>query len=164
MTVKYDKISMRFGQNSFFNSILDFSSHWYYGRNDEYISEKIINLITVDKVHLKIDVFDSSVVNCVLQPLKKTKWVLNTITFYVEDDNHRGVDFNGETLTFVSHFINIWKTKGAVKKIKSSSYCVGGRLQSATMNIHGGITSKSWKKQLLVVVRYVIEKIYDCLW
>ena len=31
---------------------------------------------------------------------KINKSVLNTITFYLEDDNNKEVDFNGETLTF----------------------------------------------------------------
>ena len=31
---------------------------------------------------------------------KINKSVLNTITFYLEDDNHEDVDFNGETLSF----------------------------------------------------------------
>ena len=37
---------------------------------------------------------------------KKTyKSVLNTITFYLEDDNNEEVDFNGETLTFTLQMI-----------------------------------------------------------
>ena len=33
------------------------------------------------------------------------KSVLNTITFYLKDDNHKEVDFNGETLTFTVQMI-----------------------------------------------------------
>ena len=35
------------------------------------------------------------------------KSVLNTITFYLEDDNNKEVNFNGETLTFTLQMIKI---------------------------------------------------------
>ena len=35
------------------------------------------------------------------------KSVLNTITFYLEDDNNEEVDFNGEPLTFTFQMIKI---------------------------------------------------------
>ena len=38
---------------------------------------------------------------------KINKSVLNTITFYLEDDDNKEVDFNGETLTFTSQMIKI---------------------------------------------------------
>ena len=38
---------------------------------------------------------------------KKYKSVLNTITFYLEDDFNKEVDFNGETLTFTLQMIKI---------------------------------------------------------
>ena len=38
---------------------------------------------------------------------KVNKSVLNTITFYLEDDNNEEVDFNGETLTFTLQMIKI---------------------------------------------------------
>ena len=38
---------------------------------------------------------------------KINKSVLNTITFYLEDDNIEVVDFNGETLTFTLQMIKI---------------------------------------------------------
>ena len=36
---------------------------------------------------------------------KITKSVLNTITFYLEDDNNEEVNFNGETMTFTLQMI-----------------------------------------------------------
>ena len=39
---------------------------------------------------------------------KINKSVLNTITFYLEDDNNEEVEFNGETLTFTIQMIKIW--------------------------------------------------------
>ena len=38
---------------------------------------------------------------------KINKSVLNTIMFYLEDDNNKEVDFNGETLTFTLQMIKI---------------------------------------------------------
>ena len=38
---------------------------------------------------------------------KINKSVLNTITFYLEDDNNEEVNFNGETLTFTLQMIKI---------------------------------------------------------
>ena len=38
---------------------------------------------------------------------KINKSVLNTITFYLEDDNNEEVDFNGETLIFTLQMIKI---------------------------------------------------------
>ena len=73
---------------------------------------------------MKCDVIDGSVVNGIRQPIlysfvldkpsgykvfcepetihykKINKSVLNTITFYLEDDNNEIIDFNDEILTF----------------------------------------------------------------
>ena len=38
---------------------------------------------------------------------KINKSVLNTTTFYLEDDNNQEVDFNGEKLTFTLQMIKI---------------------------------------------------------
>ena len=38
---------------------------------------------------------------------KTNKSVLNTITFYLEGDNNKVIDFNGETLTFTLQMIKI---------------------------------------------------------
>ena len=88
-----------------------------------YISDKILKLNTIDEIHLKCDCIDGSIQDGIRQPIlfsfvldkpsgykvfepetihykKINKSVLNTITFYLEDDNNEEVDFNGETLTF----------------------------------------------------------------
>ena len=39
---------------------------------------------------------------------KMNKSVLNTMTFYLEDNNNTEVNFNGETLTFTLQMIKIW--------------------------------------------------------
>ena len=97
-----------------------------------YPSDKIVlNLNTKDKIHLKCDCIDGSIQDGVRQPIlfsfvlhkpsgykifsepetihykKINKSVLNTITFYLEDDNNEEVDFNGETLTFTLQMIKI---------------------------------------------------------
>ena len=97
-----------------------------------YPSDKIIfNLNTIDKIHLKCDCIDGSIQDGVRQPIlfsfvldkpsgykvfcepetihykKINKSVLNTITFYLEDDNIEEVNFNGETLTFTLQMIKI---------------------------------------------------------
>ena len=49
-------------------------------------------------------------VSCDLETLhhkKVNKNVLNTITFYLEDDNNEEVNFNGETLTFTQQMITV---------------------------------------------------------
>ena len=80
---------------------------------------------------MKRDAVDGSVVDGVRQPIlysfvldkpsgykvfcepetihykKINKSVLNTITFYLEDDNNEEVNFNGETLTFTLQMIKI---------------------------------------------------------
>ena len=95
-----------------------------------YTSDKIIlNLNTIKKIHLKCDCSDGSIQDGVRQPMLfsfildkpsgykvfcepetvhyKTinKSVLNTVTFYLEDDNNEEVDFNGQTLTFTLQMI-----------------------------------------------------------
>ena len=97
-----------------------------------YPSDKIfLNLNTIDKIHLKCDCIDGSIKDGVRQPIlfsfvldepsgykvfcepetihykKINKSVLNTITFYLEDDNNNEVNFNQETLTFTLQMINI---------------------------------------------------------
>ena len=80
---------------------------------------------------MKCDVIDGSVVNCLRQPViyssiiekkpgykifsepetilynKINESVLNTITFYLEDDNNEEFNFIGETLIFTLQMIKI---------------------------------------------------------
>ena len=95
-----------------------------------YSSDKILNLSTIDKIDLKCDVFDDSVINGTQQPIlfsfildklssykvfcepktihfkKIYKSVLKNIKIYL-DDKHEKVIFNGETLTFTLQMIGI---------------------------------------------------------
>ena len=96
-----------------------------------YTSDKILNLSTMDEIHWKCDRADGSVSNGLRKPTlfsfvldkpagykffcdhetihfkKVNKPVLNTITFYTEDNNHEEVIFNGETLSFTLQVIEI---------------------------------------------------------
>ena len=89
------------------------------------------NLSINNKIHLKRDVIDGSVVNGIREPIlfsfvlnkpsgfknfcepetihykKLNKSVWKTTTFHLEDDNNKEVDFNGETLTFTLQMIKI---------------------------------------------------------
>ena len=97
-----------------------------------YPSDKInLNSKTIDKIHLKCHATDGSIVDGIRQPIffsfvldkpsgykvfcepktnhfkKINKSVLNTITFYLEDDNNKEVNFNEETLTFTLEMIKV---------------------------------------------------------
>ena len=124
-------IAIRFDEKSSFSTILGFNEGWDYKHYNQYLSQKTINLNSTNKIHLKCDAIDGSVVNGVRQPIlysfvlekssgykvfcepetihykKINKSVLNTITFYLEDDNNEVVDFNGETMTFTLQMIKI---------------------------------------------------------
>ena len=132
LVVRPGIIAIRFDEKSFFSTILGFNHGWDYKHFNQNISQKIVNLSNTNKIHLKCDVIDGSVVNGIRQPIlysfvwdkssgykvfcepetihykKINKSVLNTIRFYLEDDNNEEVDFNAETLTFTLQMIKIW--------------------------------------------------------
>ena len=96
-----------------------------------YKTDKPINITSIDKVHLKCDCFDGSIVKGIREPIlysfaldqplgykidkePKVKLfkilnmpVLSHITFYLEDDDYKAVDFNGETISFTCQLIKI---------------------------------------------------------
>ena len=124
-------IAIRFDENSFFSTVLGFTAGWDYKHYNQNLSKKIVNLNSTNKTHLKCDAIDGSVVNGIRQPIlysfvldkpsgykifsepetihykKINKSVLNTITFYLEDDNNKEVNFNGETMIFTLQMIKI---------------------------------------------------------
>ena len=132
--------TLRFDKKWFFHTLLGFTPYWDYKPTNAihadapgvYTSDKnILNLNTINKIHLKCDCIDGSVQDGVRQPIlfsfvldkpsgykvfcqpetihfqKINEFVLNTITFYLEDDNNKEVDFNQETLTFELQLIKI---------------------------------------------------------
>ena len=115
--------------NSKLNTVLGFT-HTVYPPGT-HTSEKPVMITTTDKVHLKCDCVDGSIVNGIREQIlfsfnlsappgykiikepttvlyksiNKTR--LDTIQFFLEDSNHDSVDFNGETLTFTIQIIKI---------------------------------------------------------
>ena len=132
--------TLRFDEKWFFYTLLGFEPYWDYkptnafnSKSDGvYTSDKVIlNLNTINKIHLNCDIINGSIQDGVRQPIlfsfvldkpagykvfcepetihykKINKSVLNTITLYLEDDNNKEVNFNGETLTFTLQMIKI---------------------------------------------------------
>ena len=131
LDVRSGIVAIRFDEKSFFCTVLGFTSGWDFEHCNKYISQKILNLGSTNKIHLEGDVIDGSVVNGLRQAIlytfvldkkpgykvfsepetihykKINKFVLNLVTFYLEDDNKKEVNFNGETLTFKLQMIKI---------------------------------------------------------
>ena len=115
----------------FFNTVLGFTPGGDYKHYNKYTSQKFVNLGITNKIHLKCDCIDGSISDGCRLPIlysfvldklpgykvffeletihykKINKSVLNTITFYLEDDINKEVNFNGETLTFTLQMIKI---------------------------------------------------------
>ena len=130
-----------FTNKSFFYTILGFTqSHSYPLQDIEgfyqliaglYKSERPINITGIDKVHLKCDCIDGSIMNGTREPIlysfsldqppghkiykepkvklfkKINKSMLSHVTFYFEDDDYKSVDFNNETVLFTCQLIKI---------------------------------------------------------
>ena len=69
LVVRSGIIAIRLDEKSFFSNILAFISGWDYKHYNEYFSRKIVNLSTTNKIHLKCDVIDGSVLNGVRHPI-----------------------------------------------------------------------------------------------
>ena len=130
-----------FTEKSFFYTILSFTHSRSYPLDDidgfyqliagSYKSDKLINITGIDKVHLKCDCIQGSIINGVRESIlfsfalssppghkiykepriklfkKINKSVLSHITFYLEGDDHKPVDFNNETISFTCQLIKI---------------------------------------------------------
>ena len=96
-----------------------------------YESDKPINITGSDKIHLKCNCIQGSIVNVVGEPIlysfalssppghkiykesrvklfkKINKSVLSHITFYFEDDGYKRVDFHNETISFTCQLIKM---------------------------------------------------------
>jgi len=115
--------------SSTLNSLLGFIKTDYPPGNHR--SEKPAMITSIDKVHLKTDCVDGSIVNGIRESIlfsfnlsappgykifkepttilykKINRTKLDRISFYLEDTNHNPVDFNGESLTFTVQIIKI---------------------------------------------------------
>ena len=123
-----------FTEKSFFDTILGFTQSRSYPLDDmdgfyqliagSYQSDIPINITGIDKVLLKCDCIQGSIVNGIREPIlysfalssppghkiykeprvklfkKINKSLLSHITFYLEDDDHKPVDFHNETISF----------------------------------------------------------------
>ena len=69
LIVRVGITAIRFDASSFFGSILGFNPHWDYKHYNEYISQKLVDLSDTNKLHLKCDVFDGSIVDGSRQPI-----------------------------------------------------------------------------------------------
>ena len=133
--------TLLFTEKSFFYTILGFTQSRSYPLDDiegfyqliagSYKSDKPINITGIDKIHLKCNCVQGSIINGIREPIlfsfalssppghkiykepriklfkKINKSVLSHITFYFEDDDHKAVDFNGETVSFTCQLIKI---------------------------------------------------------
>ena len=130
-----------FTKNSFFHTILGFVQSYSGELGDiegfiqlipgSYKSDKPINITGIDKVHLKCDCIQGSIVNGIREPIlysfalssppghkiykepriklfkRVKKPVLSHITFYLEDDDNKPVDFNKEIISFTCQLVKI---------------------------------------------------------
>ena len=124
-----------FTEKSFFYTILGFNRSLSYPLDDIdgfyqliagfYKSDKPINITGIDKIHLKCDCIQGSIVNGKREPIlfsfasysppghkiykeprvklfkRINKSVLSHITSYFEDDVYKPVDFHNETISFI---------------------------------------------------------------
>ena len=130
-----------FTEKSFFYTISGFTQSHFYPLDDadgfyqliagSYKSEKPNNIRGIDKIHLKRDCKQGSIVNGIREPIlysfalssppgqiiykeprvklfkKVNQSVVSHITFYFEDDDHKPVDFHAETMSFTCQLIEI---------------------------------------------------------
>ena len=97
-----------------------------------YKSDGLINITGIDEIHLKCDCINGNFVNGIREPIlypfglssppghklykesriklfkKINQSVLSHITFYLEDDDHKYVDFHNETVSFSCQLIKIY--------------------------------------------------------
>ena len=111
---------------------LDHIDGFYQLIAGSYKSGKPNNITGIDKVHLRCDCINRSIANGVREPIlysfaltsprgqkifkepkkklfkKLNESVLSHITFYLEDDDHQAVNFNGESISFTCQLIKIF--------------------------------------------------------
>ena len=130
-----------FTEKSFFYTHLGFTRSRSYPLDDKegfyqliggsYIGDRPINITGIDKIHLKCDCIQGSIVNGVREAIlysfgllsppghkiykqprvklfkKINKSFLSHITFYLENDDQKPVDSNNETLSFTCQLFKI---------------------------------------------------------
>ena len=130
-----------FTETTFFYTILGFTRPRSYPLDDidgfyqliagSYKSDKPNTITGIDKIHLKCDCIQGSIVNGIREPIlysfalssppghriykeqriklikKLNKSVLSHITLYFEDDDHKPFGFHAETISFTCQLIKI---------------------------------------------------------
>ena len=138
--IKFNQ-TLIFTEKSFFYTILGFTQSRLYPLDDidgfyqliagSYKSDRPIDITGIDKIHLKCDCIQGSIVNGIREPIlysfalssppghkiykepriklfkKINKSILSHITFYSEDDDHKPVDFHNETISFTCQLIKL---------------------------------------------------------
>ena len=133
--------TLKFTEKSFCYTILGFTQSRCYPLDDidgfyqiiagSYKSDKPNNITGINKVHLKCDCIQGSIVNGIREPIlysfalssppglkiykepriklfkKINKSVFSHITFSFEDDDHKLVDFINETISFTCQLIKL---------------------------------------------------------
>ena len=69
MVLRPGIIAIRSDEKSLFNTILDFTAGWDYKHYNKYISQRMVNLSSTNKIHLKCGVIDGSIQDGVRQPI-----------------------------------------------------------------------------------------------
>ena len=69
LVVRPGTIAINFDEKSFFSNIPRSNPHWAYKHYNEYISQKVINLSTIDKIHSKCDCIDWRFLNGLREPV-----------------------------------------------------------------------------------------------
>ena len=125
-TIRYNEKSFFYTNLAFTKSILGHLSDiegFVLMNSGSYKSDKPINITEIDKVHSKCDCINGSILNGLRQhilfsfaldkppgykvykipriklPKKMKKSSLSHITFCLEDEDHKVVEFNGETVS-----------------------------------------------------------------
>ena len=153
------------------------------------LAKKKLNLRSKDKLQLKCNCVNDSILDGVRQHIlysflsikpsgkklflqpetihykKINKSVLNTLLFYLENDNNEEVNFNGETLTFTLQKIKIQYIKCVFKTLKIIFFVLikNTILVQKTCLVRQHI-KKTGREIKTLVGKCVIcnKKIYDC--
>ena len=126
--------TLRFDKKSFFHTLLGHDPYFDYKVPGVYNSNKILNLNTTNKIHLKCDCIDGAIQDGLRRPIlfsfvldkpsgyklfsepetiqklkikKINKSVLNTITFYLEDDNNKELNFKRNVNFYITNDQNL---------------------------------------------------------
>ena len=69
LVVRPGIIAIRFDEKSFFSTVLAFTPAWDYKHYNEYTSQKVLNLSTTNKILLKCDCINGSILDGCGQPI-----------------------------------------------------------------------------------------------